>query len=162
MVMDQVHLFQALLADQVVEVMEQVVLVDQETHLRLIPLKEVMVVQVLDHKVEQVVETDSSAAKGAASRQGAGRRMKHISTDKLFVQNLVSDGTLKLQKVHKDVNVADLGTKYVEKRTLERLVKLLGAFWSQTAVKVAEAMAMKDNSNNNNNNHNDIGDSNRT
>tara|TARA_A100001518_G_C1161708_1_gene16302 strand:- start:178 stop:366 length:189 start_codon:yes stop_codon:yes gene_type:complete len=54
-VMDQVHLFQALLEDQVAEVMDQVVVVEQETHLRLIPLKEVMVVQVLDHKVEQVV-----------------------------------------------------------------------------------------------------------
>ena len=50
--------------------------------------------------------------------------MKHISTDKLFIQNLISDGTLKLQKVHKDVTIADLRTKYVE-----RLVKLLGAFW---------------------------------
>ena len=70
--------------------------------------------------------------------------MKHISTDKLFVQKLVSDGVLKLAKVHKDVNVADLGTKYVDKRTLERLVKLLGAFWLQSLVKVADAiMAMK-------------------
>ena len=87
-----------------------------------------------DHKVEQIVEMDSTAAKGAAQRQGVGRRMKHITTDKLFVQNLVSEGILKLRKVHKDVNVADLGTKYVDKRTQERLVKLLGAFWLQTAI----------------------------
>ena len=53
--MDQRHLLQALLADQVVEVMEQVVPVEQEIHLLLILLKEVMVVQALDHKVEQVV-----------------------------------------------------------------------------------------------------------
>ena len=49
-----------------------------------------------DHKVEQLVETDSSAAKGAASRQGVGRRMKHISADKLLIQNLIADGPLKL------------------------------------------------------------------
>ena len=53
-VMEELHLLRALLADQVVEVMEQVVPVEQEIHLRLILLKEVMVVQVLDHKVEQV------------------------------------------------------------------------------------------------------------
>ena len=55
--------------------------------------------------------------------------MKHISTDKLFTQNLISDGTLRLQQVHKDVNAADLGTKYVDNKTLDRLVKLLGAVW---------------------------------
>ena len=36
--------------------------------------------------------------------------------------------------------MADLGTKYVDKRTLERLVKLLGAFWLQSLVKVADAI----------------------
>ena len=48
------------------------------------------------------------------------------------------------------MNVADLGTKYVDKNTLERLVKLLGALWLQAGIKVAEAMVMANNNNNNN------------
>ena len=45
----------------------------------------------------------------------------------------------KLEKVSKDLNVADIWTKYVDKATLERLVKILMAFWLQLGIKVADA-----------------------
>jgi len=92
-----------------------------------------------EHEVIQILESDSSAARGAAGRMGVGKRMKHLETNTLFVQDLVAKNKLKLEKVPKDKNVADLGTKYVDKATMERLVRLLAAFWLQIGAKVADA-----------------------
>ena len=92
--------------------------------------------------------------------EGAGllleKRMKQIEIDQMFIQDLVSKNELKIERVHKDKNVADLGPKYVvyvDKVTLRRLVKrlvydvlyvvyvgLVCAFWLQTGVRIAGAV----------------------
>ena len=57
-----------------------------------------------------VVETDSSAAKGIASRRGVGK-VRHLHTPLLWVQNLVAQKKLDVRKVDGKKNIADLGTK---------------------------------------------------
>ena len=58
------------------------------------------------------VETDSSAAKGIASRRGVGR-IRHLHTGLLWVQQRVQRGEIQVNKIRGDSNVADLGTKYL-------------------------------------------------
>ena len=59
-----------------------------------------------------VVRTDASAAKGIASRRGAGK-IRHIEVAQLWVQEKVATGEIKLVKVSTSENVADALTKYV-------------------------------------------------
>ena len=59
-----------------------------------------------------VVRTDASAAKGIASRRGAGK-IRHIEVAQLWVQEKVSNGEIKLIKVSTNENVADALTKHV-------------------------------------------------
>ena len=73
----------------------------------------------LDMKV--VVRSDSSAAIGMANRTGPGR-VKHLQLKSLFVQELVAQGKVKLEKIGTKVNTADLGTKHL---TFERMRELL-------------------------------------
>jgi hypothetical protein len=97
-----------------------------------------------EHDVEQILESDSSAARGAARRIGVGKRMKHLHQNKLFIQDLVANDQLTLEKVHKDKNVSDVGTKHVNKATLERLIKILGGFWLEFGVKIGEGVKIED------------------
>ena len=62
--------------------------------------------------VQIVLHTDSSAAKGIASRKGIGK-VKHLDTRTLWVQDKVHDLTLRIKKVPSDNNPADLLTKYL-------------------------------------------------
>ena len=57
---------------------------------------------------------------------------------------MIAKNEVRLEKVPKDLNVADLGTKYVDKATLERLVKILMAYWLQLGMKLTEAKNDKD------------------
>jgi len=41
--------------------------------------------------------SDATAALGAATRLGAGRRMKHINTQYFYIQKEVNEGRLKLK-----------------------------------------------------------------
>jgi len=53
-----------------------------------------------------VLRTDASAARGVVERVWAGK-VKHLSVKQLWTQDLVSRGILKVQKVLREVNVAD-------------------------------------------------------
>ena len=64
------------------------------------------------------VLTDSSAAKGTASRKGLGK-VRHIETNQLWIQEKVSNGTIKLHKVLGTDNIADALTKYVPQEELK-------------------------------------------
>ena len=66
----------------------------------------------LGMKVKIRVKTDASAAKGIASRRGAGK-VRHIEVSQLWVQDKVASGEVVLQKVSMRDNIADALTKNV-------------------------------------------------
>ena len=73
----------------------------------------------LGFKCKLQVLTDSSAAKGIASRRGLGK-VRHVEVNQLWVQEKVADGSIELSKVGGDVNIADSLTKHVGREILER------------------------------------------
>ena len=72
-------------------------------------------------------------------RLGAGKRMKHLETQSFFIQDLTAKGIVRIEKVHKDSNIADIGTKYITKETLHRLVKLLCSVWMTSKGQIVNA-----------------------
>ena len=68
--------------------------------------------------------TDSSAAKGIATRKGLGK-VKHLETRTLWVQDKVDQGIIKIRKVDGNHNVADLLTKYLSGPKLQTLLAML-------------------------------------
>jgi len=71
------------------------------------------------------LKLDASAGIGIAQRRGAGR-IRHISTPTLWLQKAVSEGKVKVSKVLGTENPADLGTKYVGRKDIERIWKQCG------------------------------------
>ena len=69
--------------------------------------------QDLGSSVRVCVMTDSSAAKGMASRKGLGK-VRHIEVNQLWVQQKVSAGEIELKKAEGAKKVADALTKHVE------------------------------------------------
>ena len=63
--------------------------------------------------VRLVVCTDSSAAKGMASRRGLGK-VRHVEVNQLWVQEKVGSGEVELRKVDGHSNLADALTKHVD------------------------------------------------
>ena len=68
-------------------------------------------------KLTLKIRTDSSAAKGFATRRGLGRQ-RHVSTRFLWLQDKVSKGDLKVVKVGTADQLADFLTKPVTARWL--------------------------------------------
>ena len=68
---------------------------------------------------------DATAGMGIASRRGAGR-IRHIHTPSLWLQKAVADGHVQVSKVAGDVNPADLGTKYLDRRSIEKIWQQCG------------------------------------
>ena len=77
----------------------------------------------LGMKVKIRVKTDASAAKGIASRRGAGK-VRHIEVSQLWVQDKVASGEVVLQKVSTCDNVADAMTKNVSNDILQKHMNL--------------------------------------
>ena len=75
--------------------------------------------------LELVVETDASAAKGATSRLGCGKRMKHLDVQELWVQQVVKSGRIKIIKISTVDNVADFLTKPLDNRAIVKTMKVL-------------------------------------
>ena len=71
------------------------------------------------------LQLDASAGIGIAQRRGAGR-IRHIATPTLWLQKAVSEGKVKVGKVPGTENPADLGTKYVGRKDIERIWKQCG------------------------------------
>ena len=67
----------------------------------------------LGSTVRICVMTDSSAAKGMASRKGLGK-VRHVEVSQLWVQQKVGSGEIELKKVEGASNLADALTKHVE------------------------------------------------
>ena len=72
-------------------------------------------------EISSEVATDSVAAKGVASRRGTGR-IRHLETGSLWVQAALQAGRFTLVKVPGTDNIADIGTKCVDRETLGRLL----------------------------------------
>jgi len=66
--------------------------------------------------------TDSSAAKGIASRKGLGQ-VGHIEVNQLWLQDKVGSGTVTLTKVAGTDNLADILTKHASAKVLEGHLK---------------------------------------
>ena len=69
---------------------------------------------------------DSSTARVVATKQGASRKMKHVRTRFLFVQDLVFRKLLTMSSVKTDVNPSDIGTKALGRERFHRLRSMLG------------------------------------
>ena len=65
------------------------------------------------------IKTDASAAKGIASRRGAGK-IRHIEVSQLWIQDKVAKGEIEIIKVHTKENLADALTKHVGSEELSR------------------------------------------
>ena len=69
---------------------------------------------------------DSSTARAVATKQGASRKMKHIHTRFLFIQDLVFRELSTMSTVKTDVNPSDIGTKALGRERFHRLRSMLG------------------------------------
>ena len=65
------------------------------------------------------VMTDSSAAKGMASRKGFGK-VRHVEVNELWVQQKVGSGEIELKKVEGVSNLADALTKHVDQEGIQK------------------------------------------
>eukprot|EP00973_Karenia_brevis_P083020 11509821-Karenia_brevis.AAC.1 len=61
-----------------------------------------------------IIHTDSSSCKGTATRLGLGK-IRHLDTALLRLQHHIRRGKLWLRKVLETENVADIGTKDVDR-----------------------------------------------
>ena len=76
------------------------------------------------------IHTDSSAAKGIATRKGLGK-VRHIEISQLWVQQEVSSGRITIVKVKGTDNMANILTKHVDNATLNRHCNQLDTTRSQ-------------------------------
>jgi hypothetical protein len=75
--------------------------------------------------VRAVIQSDSSAARGMASRIGCGK-IRHLQIRDLWIQERVRSGDLLLEKALTADNTSDLGTKHIDAKRIEKLVGLSG------------------------------------
>ena len=68
-----------------------------------------------------VLATDSSAAKGIASRRGVGK-VRHLETRTLWIQDHVTSGRIRMKKILGTENPADIMTKYLSAPKLSSLL----------------------------------------
>ena len=81
-------------------------------------------------KMDLVVASDSSAARGTASRRGLGK-LRHVQTRYLWIQERVAKNELKIVAVGTKQNVSDLCTKPVNKETCEKHMKSLNQVFAK-------------------------------
>ena len=75
--------------------------------------------------LEARLTSDSTAASGIAHRRGAGK-VRHIETKTLWLQRLITGRLIVLRKAKGTELSTDLGTKHVERKDLEKNLRLLG------------------------------------
>ena len=78
----------------------------------------------LGYEVRLNLHTDSTTAKRVAQRKGLGT-MKHMDVKFLFIQDIVLKKKAYVYKVHTDVNLSDIGTKWHTSTRLETLRSLV-------------------------------------
>lgn len=70
------------------------------------------------------ISTDATGARAIASRQGVGR-IRHMEVKYLWLQDQIQQKVFKIRKVAGKLNVSDVGTKHVDKATLDRCCAML-------------------------------------
>ena len=73
------------------------------------------------------VKVDSSATHAFFHRRGVGR-MKHIDSRILWLQDLIDAGGVKLKKIPRTQNLADIFTHAPSAKELEVFLPLMGLF----------------------------------
>ena len=76
-------------------------------------------------QVAIIIHMDATSGAAIGSRRGLGRT-KHIHTGFLWVQNLISNGEIKIRKIHTLENPADVLTKPVTWQQLSAAMARLG------------------------------------
>eukprot|EP00971_Amphidinium_carterae_P306330 6087611-Amphidinium_carterae.5 len=79
-----------------------------------------------DNQLKPQIYTDSSSAKCLTQQLGLTKRTKHIDMRYLHVQQLQSDGELKIHKVSTENNSSDLMTKYLETAKIKKHSETIG------------------------------------
>ena len=75
---------------------------------------------ILTSKLQIRIHTDSTSGKSIATRIGSSKKAKHIDLKYLFIQQLVHNGILSVHKIGTLDNIADIFTKYVTAKTLNK------------------------------------------
>ncbi len=75
--------------------------------------------------VEVQINTDSSTGKSIASRGGAGK-IRHLDSRELWIQERVARGDIRLKNVAGEDNLADILTKHVDRKLLDKQIKGIG------------------------------------
>jgi hypothetical protein len=89
--------------------------------------------------------SDSSAARGFASRKGVGR-MRHLEVRHLWLQAEVSGQRVVLRRVAGEANPADLMTKYLGIKDVLKHLKFMGLRWiSRSRITTAAEGGCRDN-----------------
>ena len=83
------------------------------------------VIQFAGYSVELELLTEASSAKAIASRSGVGR-IRHIETRYLWLQSKIASGAFRVVKIPGNKNPADIGTKHVSQKDLEKLREMTG------------------------------------
>ena len=77
-------------------------------------------------QLELRVFTDSTACIGHASRQGNGKRMRHLEVHDLWIQDVIKNKQASIHKVNGQENPADLFTKHLPRENIIRNMSRLG------------------------------------
>ena len=94
-------------------------------------------------KVHLVVSTDSTAAKGFASRRGLGR-VRHVSTRYLWLQERVARREIIIEKIGTDENRADLLTKCLSAKRRLKLIEAMGMEYRAGRARSQKGTLMRD------------------
>ena len=92
-------------------------------------------------ELEVEVNTDSSSAIGTTSRKGLGK-MKHVQTRYLWIQERLSTGCFKLEKVGANSNVSDVCTKAVSAECMNKHMKSTGQVYMEGRASNAKALTV--------------------
>ena len=74
--------------------------------------------------VNIVLNIDAKATQGILHRQGLGK-MKHIEVQHLWLQSVVKNGKVIVQKIDTKYNPADIGTKALDGERIKLLMHIL-------------------------------------
>ena len=83
---------------------------------------------ILSKDVKITLKTDSSASKTMASCLGISRKSEHIELRRLWIQDILSEGVMSLEKVGTHHNPSDVLTKFVQASVLGQHLPKLNLF----------------------------------
>lgn len=90
--------------------------------------------------MEAIVQSDSSAARGIASRIGSGRP-RHLHIRDLWIQEKTRSGEIKLERARTEDNTSDLGTEYLDRKRIDKLMGLAGLVFEKVKPAGARVLA---------------------